>query len=337
MTTPPSLRTQVAASLALLIVLLSSSSPCLAFVLPTNLNQITHPQTPLCSTPTKESSSTKEQLEELPKLSLSSLDKLQVIKQALKRPRGASIGVQYSPTTTLSDGDLSIFSMQLRKASKSSAIYTCDQESLSKIVNEQESSRGDFPGPVPVIYYGTDAEKLDSNVVESASAVVEYGTDYTDLGSSLQTGIIWKVNSIEQLQDLIDMDDSNNAGGVFLLSRDMLPSTVDDDDEMLKDALSQLPKPIVTIAELPTMLPQNYEVTLGKYYANTLGISSLLLTNACVGDEEDISYTTHVIEGINKKSSSSFSMTGLTGSTNGHFGVSSHSGEVKWRRRTDLN
>ena len=172
MTTPPSLRTQVAASLALLIVLLSSSSPCLAFVLPTNLNQITHPQTPLCSTPTKESSSTKEQLEELPKLSLSSLDKLQVIKQALKRPRGASIGVQYSPTTTLSDGDLSIFSMQLRKTSKSSAIYTCDVESLSKIVKEQESSRGDFPGPVPVIYYGTDAEKLDSNVVESASAVV---------------------------------------------------------------------------------------------------------------------------------------------------------------------
>ena len=172
MTTPPSLRTQVAASLALLIVLLSSSSPCLAFVLPTNLNQITHPQTPLCSTPTKESSSTKEQLEELPKLSLSSLDKLQVIIQALKRPRGASIGVQYSPTTTLSDGNLSIFSMQLRKASKSSAIYTCDQESLSKIVKEQESSRGDFPGPVPVIYYGTDAEKLDSNVVESASAVV---------------------------------------------------------------------------------------------------------------------------------------------------------------------
>ena len=62
--------------------------------------------------------------------------------------------------------------MQLRKTSKSSAIYTCDVESLSKIVKEQESSRGDFPGPVPVIYYGTDAEKLDSNVVESASAVV---------------------------------------------------------------------------------------------------------------------------------------------------------------------
>ena len=187
---------------------------------------------------------------------------------------------------------------------------------------------------MPVIYYDTEAEKLDSSVVDAV--VIEYGKN---LGSIPQTGIIWKVNSIEQLQDLIDMDDSNNAGGVFLLARDMLPSTVgdDDDDETLKDALSQLPKPNVTIAELPTMLPQNYEVTLGKYYANTLGISSLLLTNACVGDEEDISYTTHVIESINKKSSSSFSMTGLTGSANGHFGVSSHSGEVKWRRKTDLN
>ena len=30
-----------------------------------------------------------------------------------------------------------------------------------------------------------------------------------------------------------------------------------------------------------------------------------------------------------------FPATGLTGSTNGHFGVSSHGGEVKWRRNAD--
>ena len=51
-----------------------------------------------------------------------------------------------------------------------------------------------------------------------------------------------------------------------------------------------------------------------------------------MGDDEDIKYLQHAIEGINKKSSSSFSMTGLTGSTNGHFGVASHDGDVKWRR-----
>lgn len=117
----------------------------------------------------------------------------------------------------------------------------------------------------------------------------------------------------------------------FLLSHDMLPSSVEEDSSELKEILSNLPKSVVTIAPLPTMLPENNEIALGKHYAS-LGISSLLLEKACVGDEEDIKYSQHAIEGINKKSSSSFSMTGLTGSTNGHFGVSSHAGDVKWRR-----
>ena len=56
----------------------------------------------------------------------------------------------------------------------------------------------------------------------------------------------------------------------------------------------------------------------------------LLLKNACVGDDEDVKYLQYAIKGISKKSSSSFSMTGLTGSTNGHFGVASHGGDVMW-------
>jgi len=129
--------------------------------------------------------------------------------------------------------------------------------------------------------------------------------------------------------DQIDME--SHAGGVYMLSKDILPTSIEDDALELKDILSSLPKSVVTIAPLQSMLPENAEVSLGKHYAS-LGISSLLLSNACVGDDEDIKYSQFVIEGINKKSSSSFSMTGLTGSANGHFGVSSHEGEVKWRR-----
>ena len=80
------------------------------------------------------------------------------------------------------------------------------------------------------------------------------------------------------------------------------------------------------------MLPQNAEIALGKHYAS-LGISSLLLTKVCVGDDEDIKYLQHAIDGINKKSLNSFSMRGLTGSTYGHFGMASHGGDVKWRQK----
>ena len=51
-----------------------------------------------------------------------SLEKLEIVKLALKRPRGASIGVEYLPNPD-ADEDVSILSMQLRKV-KAAAIYT---------------------------------------------------------------------------------------------------------------------------------------------------------------------------------------------------------------------
>ena len=79
------------------------------------------------------------------------------------------------------------------------------------------------------------------------------------------------------------------------------------------------------------MMSQNAEIALGKHYAS-LRISSLLLKKVCVGDDKYIKYLQHAIEGINTESSNSFSMTGLMGSTYGHFGVASHGSDVKLRR-----
>ena len=131
---------------ASLIYLPFLPSICVAFVPPVDHVQKL-PQTTLISL-----FSTKEQI-----LTQSSIDKLGTIKLALKRPRGASISIEYNPSSenSLSDGDLSILSMQLRK-SKTSAIFTSDMSSVKKIAKEQESSRGDFPGPVPVIYCGKE-------------------------------------------------------------------------------------------------------------------------------------------------------------------------------------
>lgn len=288
----PSLLLTVAASLVFLPFL---SSICIAFVTP-----VVHVQQVPQTTHTSELFSTSTT--KIPQLTQSSIDKLDTIKLALKRPRGASISIEYNPSSdsSLSDGDLSILSMQLRRC-KTGAIWTYDTNAVKKIAREQESSRGDFPGPVPVIYYGKelDSAALTDDDIDASAVVVEYElADKVDMESLQNIGIIWKVNDIQEIQQLVDMD--SHAGGVYLLSKDMLPSSIDDDALELKEILSSLPKSVLTIAPLQSMQPENAEVSLGKHYAS-LGISSLLLSNACVGDDEDIKYSQFVIDGINER------------------------------------
>ena len=228
--------------------------------------------------------------------------------------------------------------MQLRRSAKAAAIWSSDVESIAKLVKEQESARGDFPGPLPVIYYGSIS---DANVVKKVvdggvtAVVADYGQSLDETVTSVlsDVGIIWRVSSLAEMNELMTTTD-NDMGDVILLSKDILPASVDDDDTSSSDELAETlssNKSVVTIAQLQSMMPANAEIPLGKHLSK-LGVSSLVLQEACVGDEEDVKYTTYAVEELNKKSSSTFSITGLTGSTNGHFGVSSHGGEVKWRR-----
>lgn len=258
----------------------------------------------------------------------SSLDKLANLKLSINKPRGVSIGIEYSPRIELSDGDLKILSMQLRKSSKAGAIFTADAESIAKLVKEQESARGDFPSPIPVIYSGSilDKNSLKKAVEGGVTAVfVNYGETLDEKVASLlnDVGIIWKISSLDEINKLVKTD---SMGDVILLSKNIIDNTSEELAEILTNK-----KSIVAIAQIQSMMPSNAEIQIGKDLAK-LGVSSLILGGACVGDEEDVKYAAYAIEQLNKKSSSNFSMTGLTGSTNGHFGVSSHGGEVKWRR-----
>ena len=63
-----------------------------------------------------------------------------------------------------------------------------------------------------------------------------------------------------------------------------------------------------------------------------LGVGSILVQNACVGDSEDLEYSSFVVGGMTSKASSEFSFSGLTGSTNGHFGGVQARGTVQWQR-----
>jgi hypothetical protein len=183
-----------------------------------------------------------------------------------------------------------------------------------------------------VVYCG---EEWREAVDDGADLVVlnyDASTSGDDYAALRNVGVIWKVSEASQIQSIME----NEMGNIFLLSNDFLFDDGQNNDNIdidkLQQHLSSIPESAVLIAQLPSMLPQNKELTMGKSLASTGRISSLLLKECCVDDEEDIKYAQFVIDGISKKSSSTFSMTGLTGSTNGHFGVSSHVGEVKWRR-----
>eukprot|EP00986_Skeletonema_menzelii_P011557 scaffold5993_cov157-Skeletonema_menzelii.AAC.6 len=309
-------------ALAGVVLMSTSASSCLAFV-PQSVPTTQHNSVALSMSST------------LFQPTQSSLDKLDNLKLSIKKPRGVSIGVEYARLNKeLSDGDLKILSMQLRRSAKAAAVWSSDVESIAKLVKEQESARGDFPGPLPVIYSGplSDATAVKTVVSGGVTAVVaNYGETLDEAVTSLlsDVGIIWKVSSLDEMKEL----QAENVGSVILLSKEAIPASVDDASDELAENLSNH-KSIVTIAQIQSMMPANAEIQLGKHLAK-LGISSLVLEDACVGDEEDVKYTAYAIEELQKKSSSQFSMTGLTGSTNGHFGVSSHGGEVKWRRNAD--
>lgn len=260
-----------------------------------------------------------------------SQEKLTSFITSIQRPRGVSVGIEY----TSSSDDVSILSMQLRKLN-ARAIYTSNMEALQKFAKEQSSAAGDFPGPVPVVYNGDSwRDAVDSG---ADLIVIDCNDSFNNrdlISINQNVGVIWKVSQMSQIQDVIDKE----IGNVFLLSDDLLFGDKNDrnnsniDMDQLKQQLSTVPESAVLIAQLPSMLPENAELSLGKSLNSTNRFTSLLFKNSCVNDEEDIKYASFVIEGISKKSSSTFSMTGLTGSTNGHFGVSSHGGEVKWRRK----
>ena len=115
---------------------------------------------------------------------------------------------------------------------------------------------------MPVIYCGEDHDGCGAS--DATAVVVEYEHDID--AAMEDVGIIWKVNEEERLKVLENTE--NSAGGVFLLDESVLPETIEENADALAKTLSGLPNSIVTIAPLPTMLPQNAEIASSKHYAS---------------------------------------------------------------------
>ena len=197
--------------------------------------------------------------------------------------------------------------MQLRKL-KASALVTPRADLAALLVAEQASAIGSFPGPCPVIYSGNEASVdtgLTAVVANDDTTAVPEGAD-----------IIRRVTSVE------DIDES---AGAFL---------VDADPVDLSSILEKMPSSAIVLLAVESMQAENTEIHDTKVLvAKHAGkVHAILLKNAIVGDAEDLEYVSFVVDGLTKKKSSTFNMSGLTGSTNGHFGGVASSRPVTWRR-----
>ena len=228
------------------------------------------------------------------------------LASALKKAsKTLAVVLEYDGPSNASPGDLSTVSMQLRKCN-AVALVTSDLAAAAAFVEEQATAKGNFPGPCPVIYTGDDVEGA---VKAGVSAVIVEGNKVVD-----GTDVICKVSSPAEAEAV--------SGGAYL---------VDADSESVQEILAAIPTGSVVLASMKAMQNDNTEFQRGKELRE-LGVTAILLEKACVGDAEDILYATFVINGLTKKKSSTFNMSGLTGSTNGHFGGVATSMSTTWLR-----
>jgi hypothetical protein len=251
-----------------------------------------------------------------------------VLKSLLKKPsKVLTVGVEFAHNTDsmLDKNELSILSMQLRK-SKVSSIWCTTVDTVQVFSEEQATAQGNFPGPVPVIFHGplSDSEKALS--AGASAIVVSSINEWNKHPLGCKAEIIWKVSSIEDVQKVLELTgDEAAADAAFWLDG------INYDETTMKQITDSIPKSSLCIASLYPMQPDGGEIEQGKQY-KACGCASMMIKNACVGDVEDIEYSQFLVSGLTSKASSEFKFSGLTGSTNGHFGGVQANNKVKWRR-----
>lgn len=247
------------------------------------------------------------------------------LSSALKKPsKTLAVAIEYSPANDASttDGDLSTLSMQLRKIA-SSALITSDLHAAKAFVQEQATAQGNFPGPCPVIYSGKDTKEAMDQAVGVNAVVVDANNDDQSIDYCID--VIYKVSSPDEVMQVVDSSNGNAGECAFMVV------DANNNKEDTEEILNAIPSGSVVICSLQSMQPDNAELERGKEL-KALGATTVLLERACVGDGEDIEYSTFGISGLTKKKSSTFNMSGLTGSTNGHFGGVASSTTTSWLR-----
>ena len=246
---------------------------------------------------------------------------------ALKKPsKTLTVCLEYDGSsgggTDASSSGLAALSMQLRKV-KAGAIFTADIAALKEFATEQESARGDFPGPCPVVYCGEVGDIADA-VGAGASAVV-LSPDSADKAADVQgADIIWEVNTVADVEAVLAVQEAADS---FLVGGGDVEAVI-----------AALPgKTSCAIGSVRAMQEDDAEIAEGRNLKKA-GCASIFIRNAIVGDAEDLEYAQFAVGGLTSKASSEFNFSGLTGSANGHFGGVASSGKGnKWKRNMSLN
>ena len=227
----------------------------------------------------------------------------EALKSSLKKPSNTlAVVLEYDgPDDNV--GRLTTLSMQLRKL-KAAAIATSSVAVAKAFVEEQATAQGNFPCPCPVIYTGNDM--VDAIKTGVSAVVASERVDGVDT--------LIRVTSTDQI--------STMETSAFL---------VDGSADNVKEILKAIPSGSVIVASVKAMQQGNSELELSRTLKE-LGVTAILLEKACVGDNEDIEYSMFAVDGLTKKKSSTFNMSGLTGSTNGHFGGVASSIATTWLR-----
>ena len=227
------------------------------------------------------------------------------LSKAFKRPTGAltvSLEFDRAEGSALTDGDLAVLSMQLRKG-KAAALFTSSLQDLAILSKEQKKAKGDFPGPCPVVFYPalstTDAQGVEAAAAAGADAIVlraELLTSLADVASAAGTDVIWDVRSTDEMQTVVDAD----KGSLFLM-----PGA----DAAAVGLLAALPGDAVGLVSIDR---GNDEISGGRALAKD-GVKSLLVRQACTGDKDvDVRYANYAIDGLTSKANPDFQITGLS-------------------------
>ena len=231
-----------------------------------------------------------------------------LLRGALVSPgKAVSVSIEYTGTNVASIDDLS---MELRKA-KAATVWCDDVAAVKCFAAEQATAKGDFPGPLPIVYTGADRQ----NAMDAGAAAV-----VADAGEDVSVApVIWRVTADNAADAAVAADESD----AYLF-----------DAEETAAVVAALPAKAVAVASIAAMQEDEAEVEAGRACRDA-GAAGVLLQGACVGDDEDIKYARHAVGLLRSKRSSSFAMDGFTGSTNGHFGTS-YGGADKpkaWKRQ----
>lgn len=138
------------------------------------------------------------------------------VSKALQKPTGAttvSVEFKKGKSSKMSELESNTLSMQLRKF-KTSAVWTADLDMLSLFSAEQKAAKGNFPGPVPLIFNGDSADLESAASAGAGGIVLRAGElDKAEAAGKYGMEVIWEVGSAEEAGAIVDA----GLGDAFLL------------------------------------------------------------------------------------------------------------------------